>query len=109
MKNNGKFQIVWLMLALWLGVTSGQAWWDAKWTGRRKFTVEVKEAGVSAPVSGAAVLVRLHEGNFSFASAKEDGSDLRFVAADDKTLLPFHVERYDSLLGEAFVWVKVPE
>jgi biopolymer transport protein ExbB len=50
------------------------------------------------------VLIRLHVGDFAFDSAREDGADLRFVDASGKAL-PFHVERYDSLLGEALLWV----
>ena len=55
------------------------------------------------------MLVRLHAGNFQFEGAKEDGTDIRFVAADDKTPLKFQIEKFDSLLGEAFVWVNVPD
>jgi biopolymer transport protein ExbB len=55
------------------------------------------------------VLVRLHEGVFSFMSSKEDGSDLRFTADDHKTVLKHHVEKWDSLLNEAYVWVQVPD
>ena len=61
------------------------------------------------PVGTVPVLIRLHEANFKFEQAKEDGSDLRFVAADDKTLLTFHIEKWDSLMGEAFIWVKIPD
>ena len=53
--------------------------------------------------------MRLHVGNFRFGTAKEDGGDLRFVAADDKTPLKHHVEKYDSLLGEALVWVSIAD
>jgi len=52
--------------------------------------------------------VRLHDGNFKFTDAKEDGSDLRLVAGDDKTPLKFHIEAYDNLLGICFIWVDVP-
>ncbi len=55
------------------------------------------------------MLVRLHAGNFQFEGAKEDGTDIRFVAADDKTPLKFQIEKFDSLLGEAFFWVNVPD
>jgi biopolymer transport protein ExbB len=55
------------------------------------------------------VLLRLHDGNFQFGAAREDGSDLRFLAEDDKTPLAYHVEKIDPLLNEAFVWVKLPE
>ena len=30
-------------------------------------------------------------------------------ADDGKTVLPHHVERYDGLVSEAFIWVRVPE
>lgn len=93
------------------GSAHAESWWNKQWTARKTITVDTTSNGVAvdSPVGGALVLVRLHDGNFSFASAKEDGSDLRFVAEDDKTLLPHQVERYDSLINEAFVWVKVPE
>ena len=87
------------------------AWWNEQWTIRKKITIDTTAAGgaVSDPVGTATVLVRLYEGNFQFGTAREDGSDIRFVAADDKTPLKFHIEKYDSTLYEAFVWVKVPE
>ena len=87
------------------------AWWNEEWTGRKPLHVDLgpSGAGVTVPVSGAVVLVRLHAGNFKFEVAKEDGSDLRFVAADDKTPLRFHLEKFDGLLGEALAWVSLPE
>ncbi|MBK8176561.1 MAG: DUF2341 domain-containing protein [Rhodospirillales bacterium] len=51
---------------------------------------------------------RLHAGNFNFADAKEDGSDLRFVAAADATPLAYHIEKYDGLVEEVgLIWVNV--
>src|SRR5580704_10849122 len=87
------------------------AWWNDQWTLRKKITIDTGASGasVSEPIGTTPVLVRLHVGNFRFGSAKEDGSDLRFVAADDKTLLKYHVEKFDSLLGEALVWVSIPD
>ncbi|HTB81764.1 MAG TPA: DUF2341 domain-containing protein [Opitutaceae bacterium] len=84
------------------------AWWDGDWTLRKKITVDPGAAAITDPIDQMPVLIRLHDGNFQFTAAKDDGSDLRFVAEDDKTLLPYHIEKYDSLLDEAFVWVKVP-
>src|SRR5215217_7589876 len=75
-------------------------WWDDAWTARKKVTIDTAAGGITEPVGSAVVLVRLHDGNFQFSQAKEDGSDLRFVADDGKTLLPFHIERYDSLMNE---------
>jgi biopolymer transport protein ExbB len=86
-------------------------WWNPAWTIRKKIDIDTTGKGVaiSEPIGTTAVLVRLHEGVFSFMSSKEDGSDLRFVADDHKTELKHHVEKWDSLLNEAYVWVQVPE
>jgi biopolymer transport protein ExbB len=99
-----------LSFALLLG-NSAQAWWNPDWATRKKITIDAGDTGnpITSPIGGATILVRLHDGNFTFTNAKDDGSDIRFVAADDKTVLPSQVEKYDSLLNEAFVWVKVPE
>src|ERR1700736_4611201 len=84
--------------SLWPGPAS--AWWNDQWSLRKKITLDTgaSGAGVSDPIGTAPILVRLHVGNFRFGTAKEDGGDLRFVAADDKTPLTYHVEKYDSLL-----------
>jgi len=97
------------LLALWPSPAS--AWWNEQWTLRKKITIDTgpSGAGISDAIGATPVLVRLHVGNFRFGAAKEDGGDLRFVAADDKTPLKHHVEKYDSLLGEALVWVGVPD
>lgn len=97
------------LAALWPSPAS--AWWNEQWTLRKKITIDTgpSGAGVSDAIGATPVLVRLHVGNFRFGAAKEDGGDLRFVAADDKTPLKHHVEKYDSLLGEALVWVGVPD
>jgi len=86
------------------------AWWNPAWSQRQKLTLDTgsSAAAVTEDAGGATVLVRLFEGNFHFTATREDGSDLRFVAADGKTVLPHQIERYDSLLNEAFIWVKLP-
>ena len=100
-----------LSAALALAPSLASAWWNGEWTGRKPIQIDTSAAGanVTSPIGAAPVLVRLHAGNFRFGSAKEDGSDLRFVAGDDKTPLKHHFEKYDSLLGEALVWVGVPD
>nr|WP_072394033.1 DUF2341 domain-containing protein [Hyphomicrobium sp. CS1BSMeth3] len=99
-------------LALVLGGTAGsaQAWWNDEWSLRKKITLDTSPmgAGITDAVGTMPILVRLHVGNFRFGQAKEDGSDLRFVASDDKTPLKHHIEKYDALLGEALLWVNVP-
>ena len=98
-------------LAILTFAGTANAWWDSDWTLRKKIVVDTTSAG--APVDGTIgsipVLIRLHDGNFQFDAAKDDGTDIRFVADDDKTLLTYHIEKIDSLMSEAFVWVKVPD
>lgn len=86
------------------------AWWNKDWTERRSIAFNTTEHGVAIQEAQTQVpvAIRLHSGNFDFSAAKEDGSDLRFVAGDDKTLLGHHVERYDALNELAVVWVLLP-
>lgn len=90
--------------------TGAQAWWNDEWSMRKQIGIDTSATGASITdaIGTTPVLVRLHVGNFRFGSAKPDGSDLRFVASDDKTPLKHHVEKFDSLLAEALVWVDVP-
>ena len=99
-----------LVAAFALSPSPAKAWWNDDWQLRKKITIDASASGanITDPIGTTPVLVRLHVGNFRFVSAKEDGSDLRFVAGDDKTPLKHHLEKYDSLLGEALVWVAVP-
>ena len=87
------------------------AWWDDSWSYRKEITFDLSPKG--ADIAGAAndvpVLIRLSLGNFQyFNDAKPDGSDFRFIAADDKTPLKFHIERFDPQTQIALVWVRMP-
>ncbi|HEX4638670.1 MAG TPA: DUF2341 domain-containing protein [Chthoniobacterales bacterium] len=90
---------------------NAHAWWNKEWTIRKKIDIDTTTAGapIADQIGTTAILIRLHDGNFKFTEAKEDGSDIRFVAGDDKSLLTYHIEKYDALLNEAFVWVKIPD
>jgi len=89
-----------------------EAWWNEDWAYRMRIVVGAEQAGGGAPrdAGRATVLVRLHQGVFNFNNAKEDGTDLRFVAGDDRTPLRFYVERYDSLADQVgLFWVTIPD
>ncbi|HUM12986.1 MAG TPA: DUF2341 domain-containing protein [Myxococcaceae bacterium] len=100
-----------LVAGLFLLPSAARAYWNDEWTARKRLQIDTSAAGanVTEPIGPTVVLVRLTPGNFRFDAAKEDGSDLRFVAGDDRTPLKFHLEKYDALLGEALVWVGLPE
>lgn len=91
-------------------ISLAYAWWDEKWAHRRKIMFDTSSSGanIAETLNDVPVLVRLHAGNFSFSGAREDGSDIRFVSADDKLPLKFHKELYDPLLEIGLFWVKVP-
>jgi biopolymer transport protein ExbB len=99
------------VLTLGLGMPlAAHAWWNKDFSQRTKVTLNTSAAGVETKeaLTGAVVPVRLHSGNFDFLKAKPDGTDLRVVAADDKTPLKFTVERFDGANEMAVLWVQVP-
>jgi biopolymer transport protein ExbB len=87
------------------------AWWDGSWAYRKEITFDLTPTGADVPgtPTDVPVLIRLSLGNFPyFNDAKPDGSDFRFIAADDKTPLKFHIERFDPQLQIALVWLRMP-
>lgn len=85
---------------------SAFAAWNADWSTNQKIIVNT--VGVPT-VSNFPVIVRLHSGNFDFTSANIDGSDIRFIAADDKTELKYYIEKYDAVNELALIWVQLPK
>ncbi|HEX9023558.1 MAG TPA: DUF2341 domain-containing protein, partial [Geobacteraceae bacterium] len=100
-----------LLFSLMTGVVRAEAWWDKKWQYRKKISFDTtdKGANIKENLTDVPVLVRLHAGNFAFNNAKKDGSDIRFVSADDKAPLKFHIEKFDPKQAIAMIWVKVPQ
>lgn len=91
--------------------TNACAWWNGDWAFRKEITFDLTQAGADVPgtPTDVPILIRLSLGNFQyFGDTKPDGSDFRFIAADDKTPLKYHIERFDPQAQLAFVWVRVP-
>ena len=102
-----------LTLLLCLGFAlpgSASAWWQDDWLYRKQIAVDTtpQGAGLTQALGRTALLVRLHTGNFTFDGVSETGADIRFVGADDKTVLNHHIEQFDPLMGMALIWVDVP-
>lgn len=76
---------------------SARAWWNPDWNFRKKIVIDPAAAGVQAApgLTRVPILLRLHVGNFRFVDMQDNGAALRVIAADDKTPLPFQIERYD--------------
>lgn len=102
-----------LSLLICLGLVlpaTANAWWQDDWHYRKQISVDTTPQGaaIAQALGRTALLVRLHTGNFTFDGVKEDGSDLRFVSADDKTVFNHQIESFDPLMGMALIWVDVP-
>ena len=102
-----------LLLTVLMGCLPGaaNAWWQNDWSYRKAITIDTTARGgnVAESAAGVPLLIRLHSGNFQFDGLQDSGADIRFVAADDRTPLNYHIEQYDPVLGVALVWVDVPQ
>ena len=96
-----------LVLGACLFSSQASAWWNDDWSYRKQLQVDV--SGLENDGEAFPTLVRLSAGNFGyFFDVLPKGEDLRFLAADDKTPLKFHVEKFDPVAEMALIWVKVP-
>lgn len=103
--------VVVLMAVLCATSAEAQAWWNDKWEARKKIVLDTTApgAGVDGAVGEIPVCLRLHSGNLDFQRIKRDGSDIRFVAGDDATVLKHNFEWFDAVDQMAIVWVKIPK
>jgi len=104
--------IISLLFLLLLFPSVSHAWWNDDWSFRKSLTVDTTPGtgvDIQSNPADVPVLVRLHTGNFGyFLDVATNGTDIRFLAADDKTPLKFHIEKFDSINEMALIWVKLP-
>ncbi len=80
-------------------------WWDPAFGKRRKLSF--KNSGGSEDLAGFPLLVVLDQGRLGYSSVKAAGEDLRFVDADQVTVLPHEIEHWNTK-GKSYLWVRVP-
>jgi biopolymer transport protein ExbB len=108
MRKMSHLQSLILAVTMSLSVSmSAHAEWNADWTAHKKISINTQ--GVNPGVDHFPVVIRLHSGNFDFSTVNDDGSDLRFIGADDKTELKYHIEKFDAVNELAVIWVQVPK
>ncbi|EUJ10441.1 biopolymer transport protein [Methylophilaceae bacterium 11] len=100
-----RFTKIFVAALLTIHAGLSHAEWNADWPVRNKVSINPQALGVSEP---AVALMRLHSGNFDFTSVNVDGSDIRLIAADDKTELKFYIEKFDAVNELATIWVQLP-
>ncbi len=113
MKNKTKFiKTLFFALALagaGLGLASDKAqaadWYSPDWSYRKAITVD-NTLGADA-LTNYQVLVTLNSGNFDYAKANADGSDLRFASSDGLTEISYWLKEWNAA-GDSKIWVKVP-
>ncbi|MCK5561793.1 MAG: DUF2341 domain-containing protein, partial [Thermoplasmata archaeon] len=79
-------------------------WWNTDWSYRMNLTFDNSDQTES--LTNFPVLVNLSSSNFDYSKAKSDGSDLRFIDADNTTVLNYEIEEWDTS-GYSYVWVNV--
>jgi biopolymer transport protein ExbB len=105
-------QRLFLSLLICLGFAlpaTAHAWWQDDWHYRKQISVDTTPQGaaINDPgphrAAGAPAHRQLH-----LRRGQGRRRDLRFVAADDKTVLNHQIESFDPLMGMALIWVDVP-
>lgn len=99
--------LVLLSLVMGLFPLCSFAEWNADWPQRKK--ISINAVGITQAIVQPSVVVRLHSGNFDFTAVNIDGSDIRFIAQDDKTELKYFVEKFDAVNELAIIWVQIPQ
>jgi hypothetical protein len=82
------------------------AWWNTSWGLRRKITFN--NSGQASNLVDLPVLIRLDSNRVEYFRTQNLGQDIRFVAANDVTLLDHEIELWDEA-GSSYVWVRVPQ
>ncbi|AEC18794.1 transport protein ExbB2 [Pusillimonas sp. T7-7] len=102
-----------LMLVVLAGLlpAAAHAWWQPDWNYRKQISIDTTAEGaaIAENVGRTPMLVRLHTGNFAFDGVNDNGSDIRFVTADDTMVLNHQIESFDPLMGMALIWVDIPD
>jgi hypothetical protein len=83
-------------------------WYSPLWQYRQQITIQHSQ--VASSLTDFPVLVKI-QGHIHpvFHSAKFDGSDLIFTAADGTTPVAAEIENYNPTTAALTVWVKVPD
>ncbi|MES3030876.1 MAG: DUF2341 domain-containing protein [Patescibacteria group bacterium] len=82
------------------------SWWNQAWEYRIKITLNNSAGGEN--LTNAPFMVALDGTRVNYGNMLSTGADMRFVDADNVTLLDHEVE-YWNTSGTSTIWVKVPQ
>ena len=86
-------------------ITLTADWWNTNWNRRQQLTFD--NLAQAETLTDFPVLIILNSGNIDYTQTNDDGSDLRFFAADG-TPLAYEIEQWNEG-GDSSVWIRVPE
>ncbi len=95
-----------LIFSFFLQPVLGQPDFPGDWSV--KVRIELDSDKINSTLTDFPVAVFLDNTNFDFSSARPDGRDVRFTAADGTTKLTFERELHDNTGEQAVYWVKIP-
>ena len=101
-----RLRVALLALATLLLAVDASAWWDTRWSHRRKLSFD--NSGQPENLVDFPVLVVLNSSRIDYGKTRAGGIDLRFVDANDQTLLSHEIESWNPS-GDSYVWVRVPQ
>ena len=80
-------------------------WWDTNWT--KRIRIDINNLDQAASFTNQPVLVFLTPTLVNYADFKTNGADVRFVAADNTTVLPHEIELWNNT-STSQIWVGIP-
>jgi pectate lyase len=86
--------------------TCPSSWWDTSFIER--LPLRFDNSGQGENLVDFTVLVTLTSSEIDYAKVQDAGQDLRFVDADDATVLDHEIEEWNES-GTSYVWVEVPQ
>ena len=79
-------------------------WWDPDWHHRHAIAIDGTK--LTGSLNDYQLLVKLPP-TFDYAQSQSAGQDLRFIAADQTTVLAHDLDMY-VVGGTSYIWVKIP-
>jgi cysteine-rich repeat protein len=80
-------------------------WWDITFVRRRWIAVD--RSGVGEALGDFPILLAITPARIDYALCEPDGSDLRFIADDQSTEIPYEIESWNPG-ATSYVWVRMP-
>src|SRR3989344_5993478 len=85
---------------------SGENWWNTSFSNRIQITFNNTKS--TENLTNFPVLVVLNSTRINYSLTQDLGQDIRFVDADNTTILPYEIELWNES-NTSYVWVNVPQ